>query len=224
MGVISTVSPLLISGMINTAILIASAWHNSKSLNQAVKFVDRPKPELNATLNDVNEILDEIPQQQSNEVGQSIFGKLWDTTKSAWNNLTFTIKTLMLSGVALASIIPLLKLFFDVLSKRSAASAVGYVNPNIKIEPHNENKFEPEIDHDEDYNPNLMQNYVPTINVNTNKEQPQIVISPSVPIYVPYEPGYKQKPKINPKNPYNWIWEQKYKSGPLGGSPGFSNI
>ena len=151
--------------------------------------------------------------------------KIWP--QNLWSRRVFKNSKLWPQCVIQKKLWPLVKKILrnsNVLSKRSAASAVGYVNPDITNEPHNENKFEPEIDHDEDYNPNLMQNYVPTINVNTNKEQPQIVISPSVPIYVPYEPGYKQKPKIKPKNPYNWIWEQKYKSGPLGGSPGFSNI
>ena len=71
------------------------------------------------------------------------------------------------------------------------------INPNIISDIDNE--YEP------DYNPNLMQNYVPTINVMRENKQPQIVIQPKGHVFVPYEPGYKSKPKIKNKNSYSWL-------------------
>ena len=146
-------------------------------------------------------------------------------------NLSWWAKGLLIGGVSLAVVIPMIKIAFDRYARTGNMTVVTpQIKPDIKpdirpeikpeIKPEFKNEIKPEIKpqinpnfnldyepgYDPDYNPNLLQNYVPTINVNTTKERPQIVIQPRGAVFVPYEPGEKYSHKI--KGPYDWLFEQ----------------
>ena len=131
---------------------------------------------------------------------------------SQLTSLTSWTKGLLIGGVSLAVVIPLIKLAFD---RYARTGNMNVIQPEIKpeIKPNFNNKVEPKFEldyepnYDPDYNPNLLQNYVPTINVNTTKQQPQIIIQPRGTVFVEYEPGYKSVPKIKNKTQYDWLFE-----------------
>ena len=141
-------------------------------------------------------------QRAKNDGG--IYSKL--TSLSSW------AKGLLVGGLSLGVVIPLIKLAFD---RYARTGNMNVIKPQIKpeIKPNFNNKVEPKFEldyepnYDPDYNPNLLQNYVPTINVNTTKQQPQIIVQPRGTVFVEYEPGYKSVPKIKNKTQYDWLFE-----------------
>ena len=151
---------------------------------------------------------------------------------SQLTSLTSWTKGLLIGGVSLAVVIPLIKLAFDRYARTGTMNVVQpKIKPEIKpefnpeIKPEFKNEVKPEVkpefknevnpnfkldydpDYDPDYNPNLLQNYVPTINVNTTKQQPQMLVQPRGTVFVEYEPGYKSVPKIKNKTQYDWLFE-----------------
>ena len=98
---------------------------------------------------------------------------------------------------------------------------------NTTIDPSIENEIDVDVENEVDYTPSSFHNFVPTINIappeynDQLRQLPPIEINPKSAVFVPYEPGYKSKPKIkNNVHPiYNLDWMYKTQH-----SPGFSNI
>ena len=157
---------------------------------------------------------------------------------SWFGSLASTVQTLLIAGFTLPVVTFLLKGLFDRYASTGSMTTIQptiapqiqpnidpRIDPNINptinptINPEINPKINPTInpnitsnvdnEYEPDYNPNLMQNYVTTINVMRENKQPQIVIQPKGHVFVPYEPGYKSKPKIKNKNIYSWLYNNE---------------
>lgn len=201
------------------------------SMNDATSNSTHSSPNVTDPYYQPNSQHDSQNNSQNNSQNSTINNAVNSATSntSGWS-LSSILKAL---GYATSIGVPTIQLLNSLLGNGKSSNTnkntnTNTVKPTINttVDPKFDVNNEVDVDNEVDYTPSSFHNFVPTINIHTpdySYSKPMLEINQNSSVFVPYEPGYKSKPRQHKTtdNPVHistdWLFKNHY-------SAGFANI